>query len=407
MPYVWEKTPSYAPTPGFLDREYTPSIICPLPDPDDINNERSSSLHEYPSDQQVGGRDGNAWDEQSSDCIHYQIEWKVKLNNRVLVKDTKQDLTLRPSSYWEEIKSDASKIVRRKIARTRRVRLDDTVMVLSVNSQRNIDKHFEGTSVDWQDVEKQLLAWAHLFYRGKTIRLQIAINFIDDSGSLPSSTDKRGRSSVTKRMLAERDAQIDAEHASGHDPVWRDLYRIMRCPGPPCRHEGQYCWQDPEGKKHYRLRTQHLKDLIRYVEEGALLDTHDDVPDTFRQQLYEEEDQRLEKKKSSNNSSNHSTCPPININNNILPAGSSQIPLSTLPVHEAVLAKPDSVEPITIHGFLDVAVNEYTEWQQSRVTNETFRENINKARAVTLENCLDLMQIYEDQDPSFFSLRMV
>lgn len=81
MPYVWEKTPSYAPTPGFLDREYTPSIICPLPDPDDINDERSSSLHEYPSDQQVGGRDGNAWDEQSSDCIHYQIEWKVKLNN--------------------------------------------------------------------------------------------------------------------------------------------------------------------------------------------------------------------------------------------------------------------------------------------------------------------------------------
>lgn len=98
------------------------------------------------------------------------------------------------------------------------------------------------------------------------------------------------------------------------------------------------------------------------MEEGGLLDTHDDVPDTFRQQLYEEEDQRLEKKKSSNNSSSHSTCPPININNSILPAGSSQIPLSTLPVREAVLAKPDSVEPITIHGFLDVAVNEYTEW---------------------------------------------
>lgn len=79
--------------------------------------------------------------------------------------------------------------------------------------------------------------------------------------------------------------------------------------------------------------------------------THDDVPDNFRQQLYDEEDQRLEKKKSSNNSSSHSTCPPININNNILPVGSSQISLSTLPVYEGVLAKPDSVESITIHGF--------------------------------------------------------
>jgi hypothetical protein len=55
-----------------------------------------------------------------------------------------------------------------------------------------------------------------------------------------------------------------------------------------------------------------------------------------------------------------------------------------------------------VDGLLDVAVDEYTEWQQSRVSNETFRENINKARDVTLENCLDLMQIYEDQDPGFF-----
>ncbi|RJE21196.1 hypothetical protein PHISCL_06472 [Aspergillus sclerotialis] len=55
-----------------------------------------------------------------------------------------------------------------------------------------------------------------------------------------------------------------------------------------------------------------------------------------------------------------------------------------------------------VHGLLDVAVEEYTEWQRSWVSNESFRDNINKARDVTLENCLDLMQIYEDQDPSFF-----
>ena len=36
------------------------------------------------------------------------------------------------------------------------------------------------------------------------------------------------------------------------------------------------------------------------------------------------------------------------------------------------------------------------------MSNETFRDNINEAREVTLENCLDLMQIYEDQDPAFF-----
>lgn len=103
--------------------------------------------------------DGNAWDEQSPDCIHYQIEWRLKLNNRVLVKDTKQDLARPPKSYWEQIKQEAGEILRRKAARSREVRLDGSDMVLSVSSQRDIDKHCEGTSVDCITVEKELLAW--------------------------------------------------------------------------------------------------------------------------------------------------------------------------------------------------------------------------------------------------------
>lgn len=405
LPDLWERTPSYAPTPGYPDREWTPSVICTSPDPEDIVGECSPSLHQHAADQQsfdpvVERADGGAWDEQSPDRIHYQIEWRVKLNNRVVVKDTKQDLTQPPRSYWEQIKEDACNILRRKTARGRRVRLDDTDMVLSVNSQRDIDKHFEGTSVDWTVVEKQLLAWAYLFRRGKKIRLQISINYIEDSGPLPSRTDKRGKSSVTTRMLADRDAQIDAEQVFGQHSVWRDVYRVMRCPGPPCRHEGQYCWQDPEGKRHHRLKTHHLKALVKYVEKGGVLETHDDVPDSVREQLYAEENQRLDKKKkAAENSTTGSVCPPININ--VLPAGSSQQSIKP-PANDAMASGPGCTKSIIIDGLLDVAVDEYTEWQQSRVSNEAFRENINKARDVTLENCLDLTQIYEDQDPGFF-----
>lgn len=34
--------------------------------------------------------------------------------------------------------------------------------------------------------------------------------------------------------------------------------------------------------------------------------------------------------------------------------------------------------------------------------NKTFRDNIKKACDVALKNCLDLLQIYEDQDLDFF-----
>lgn len=59
---------------------------------------------------------------------------------------------------------------------------------------------------------------------------------------------------------------------------------------------------------------------------------------------------------------------------------------------------PGCTESIVVDVPVDVAVDEYTEWQRSRVSNETFRDHINKARDVTLKNCLALMQIYEDQE---------
>jgi hypothetical protein len=91
-------------------------------------------------------------------------------------------------------------------------------------------------------------------------------------------------------MLHELDDQIDAEEASGQPSVWRDVYRVMRCPGPPCHHEGQYCWQDPVSKKHYRLRTHHMRSLVKYVEsKKGVIETHDDIPENIRDQLRAEE----------------------------------------------------------------------------------------------------------------------
>lgn len=136
--------------------------------------------------------------------------------------------------------------------------------------------------------------WGNLYRVGKKLRLSISFNYIEDGNPGTSkSTDNRGPSSVTQRMLTEQDSQIDAERVSGHPSVWRDVYRVMRCPGAPC-HLGPYCWQDPQGRKHYRLRASHLTSLVKYVEQGGILETHDDVPGMVRDQLYAEEQQRFD-----------------------------------------------------------------------------------------------------------------
>jgi hypothetical protein len=53
--------------------------------------------------------------------------------------------------------------------------------------------------------------------------------------------------------------------------------------------------------------------------------------------------------------------------------------------NEASRAKSGCAKALIVHVLLDVAVEEYTEWQQSRVSNEIFKDNINKARDVTLK----------------------
>jgi hypothetical protein len=61
--------------------------------------------------------------------------------------------------------------------------------------------------------------WANLSRLGKKLRLQISVNYVEDDPS-PSRYDKRGKPSATKRMLADQDAQLDAEDISGQPSIW-------------------------------------------------------------------------------------------------------------------------------------------------------------------------------------------
>lgn len=283
------------------------------------------------------------------------------------------------------------------------MRSDDTTVKVSVNdrSQTDLNKRYNGTNVDWKPIEKQLLMWGNLFRLGKKLRLYISINNIEDTGPpLSRIGDKRGKSSVTKRMLTEREARVDAEQAAGQPTIWRDVYQTMRCPGPPCRHDGQWCWQDPVGKRHYRLTTLHMRRLVQYVEEGGILESHDDVPDDVREDLYAEETQRQKKKQKSNDQLGGSMGQPININ--VLPAQLSQSVTPVTAGTAGLVSNTTSTDFIDISGLLDIAVEEYTDWHLSRVSRETYRDHLIKARDVAIENCLDLKQIFTDQDPAFF-----
>jgi hypothetical protein len=201
-------------------------------------------------------------------------------------------------------------------------------------------------------------------------------------------------------MHREINTQIEAEEESSGPSIWRDVYNLMRCPGPPC-HLGPHCWRDPVGRKHFKLKTHQLKALIRYVEHGGRLRTHDDVPEDIRQQIYAEEQQRLERhQRVTNVSSSH--MPPINITN-VLPGPSSQ---SVMPASNSPSMPSRSViaptETLSIYGLRDIALKEYTRWQQLQVDDPILKAEFIKAYEMAMEDSLDLEQIHRDQNPDFF-----
>ncbi|KAH8434447.1 uncharacterized protein LDX57_012094 [Aspergillus melleus] len=412
----WVDTSQYAPTPGnFRWSTASPSDISCINvepvSPVDYASPRqpASQKNSLPLLQYGDWGEGRTYDEDPPTCIHYLIEWKITLNNRTVAKDTEQDLVLAPRYYWRLFLQPKLKELLLRKYPYRKLESDDTSVVVSATRQKGLTLRFDGTDVDWTSIEKQLLDWGDLFLAGKKLRLVISFNYMENTSSSNVSgrtTDKRGTSSATQRMLQERDRQIYAEEAaSGEPPAWKEVYALMRCPGP-CE-LGPHCWQDPYGKKHYKLYRDQLGSLVKYVQNGGILQSHEDVPGTIREQIYRAERQRLDRPRANNRSTAEASYPPINITN-VLPTQSPQAPgwsASTFP--EDTIASSVEVPAIHIPGLLDVAVREYSSWQQSRLGDEILKAEVRKACDVALDDGLDLAQIDEDKDPNYFKTRGV
>ena len=255
----------------------------------------------------------NAYDEDPPTCLHYSIEWKVVVNKKLTSKDTEPDVVVTPGVYWEDcLKFRVERLLEQKMGWNHTARVEDINVVVSVNarSERDLTKRFE-REIDWRMVEKRLIQWGDLFQDGKKLRVDTTFNYVERTQQSSSSSSKRRgtRASATQQMLRARDSEINAEReSSGQHSLWPDVYRLMRCPGPPCA-LGPYCWRDPEGKKHYRLYPHHLRDIIKFAEDGNRLECQADVPESVQRELKAADRLKAEQKQAKTTATPLGTTP--------------------------------------------------------------------------------------------------
>ena len=205
---------------------------------------------------------------------------------------------LQPAAFIDVVLSPrVEAVLAKKIPPSKSVQPDDTSVIVSVNdrTERDLNRTFDKMDIDWAEIEEQLMEWGELCRAGKKLRLNVSFNHkeaVPGGATVCSSRGTRGRKSATRIMLAERAFHLDAQEAStGQAALWASMYRLMRCPGPPCD-LGPHCWIDSDTKKHYRLKAHHMRQLIEHVQQVGNVETHDDVPQIIRDQLYTEERDR-------------------------------------------------------------------------------------------------------------------
>ena len=357
---------AYAPTPagGYFDdsmidmqpdESWNPALIQHYP----VSDQPQSSL-------QGGLRllDFAEWEKEKEynedppSCIHYSIEWKVRVNKRQVATDTEQDLVFVPRDYWPlTLKPKLETFLDKNVRCSKVVKTQDTIVTFSTSKrfEKSLVKRFEGTDIDWSMIEQRLESWNELFRSGRTLMIDISFNYVTsevDHGSAVSVKRKQPRGSTTQRMLTEQGDLLDAEEASTDRPsIWREVYRFFRCPGPPCS-KGPHCWINRNGKVHHPLRTHHFQSLIEEVATKRLkIQTHEDISGYIQDQLKAEEHLRLKKQTRSK-----SQPLPVQVPNAALSESAAGTISGTAPRIAA---------GFKIAGDSDENVIQYTQWLQS------------------------------------------
>jgi hypothetical protein len=344
------------------------------------------------------------WDgiaEPPVDTLRYTVEWKAVLKTKRLGMNTEEDVFLSPKAFWDATLQhglDAS--LEREFSQHNRPEPCDTLVVVSVSkrAERDLMKEFIGLEVNWCLIEEKLESWACHFREGKRLLVKITFRFRPRDAAPQTNSGRGGRQSATRRQRHQQALQQDAEtHASGEGAYWRAVYRAMRCPGRPCNNNQGHCWRDPHGGRHYKLLTAHMRKLVTYMNEGNKFETHHDVPDTIRQQLYAEADQRTVAHRDTRPPNPRVAQVQMCESTPASEHGGQQCSPGRTPPTAVASPRPIVLDPLDIPGSHEKAIQDYVKWQQDHADSQEWISQFAKAGDILITQGFRLNLFYQKE----------
>ena len=336
-----------------------------------------------------------AYDKEPPRYIHYRIDWRLMINKSVASRNTIEDIVLQPTSYGPRVLLPRlEEVLKRKVLPPRSVRPSETDIEIKVTQRSEDDfaAQYAKTDVNWLEVESKLLKWSELFRKGKKLRVNICFRYVEtttETGpNFTNANGKRARGSASEQQRAELIDEVNGEEAlTGRPAAWQSMYRLFHCPGPPCDLR-PWCWFDSQKNKRFELKTHHLRTLIRRKGSGVVIESHEDMPEDLREQIYREAEQN-ERRKQPHNTAPSSSVLPIQITN-VLP-GHTSAQAATMPKAE--------VSPVEFRGFRDERLKDYGNWLQSTIRDPSWKAGFQKATDCLVRKCIDLQLLFEEKDP--------
>ncbi|KUL81719.1 hypothetical protein ZTR_09467 [Talaromyces verruculosus] len=135
--------------------------------------------------------------------------------------------------------------------------------------------------------------------------------------------------------------------------------------------------------------------MVEYAERGNPILSHDDVPEYIREEIIRVEEQHKIRTKKSHHPG--SSYPPINITN-VLPTSTTSVSHQSTTNNDftsAPTARFESTDRLNVHGSLDQAVHDYTEYKISHATNDTWKEGFRRAGDIAIQKGFDLDLLYK------------